>query len=186
MASLQRKVLEKYPNKYFVETGTCWGDTVQLALECGFKKIITMEISAEKVKHNEERFCKEISEGRVEIFYGDTVDIFKDVIAAIDSPATFWLDAHWDDGPKGEYLCPLPIELDILINHPIKEHTILIDDKRLFGVPNTTWGHTIDLDGIIDLLYDINSNYTISYEDGCVPKDIIVAKIKNEKSLYPL
>ena len=44
MASLKKEILEKYPNKYFVETGTHIGNSVQLALDCGFEKIITMEI----------------------------------------------------------------------------------------------------------------------------------------------
>ena len=41
--------MEKYPNKYFVETGTHVGNSVQLALDCGFEKIITMEINPEKL-----------------------------------------------------------------------------------------------------------------------------------------
>lgn len=177
MASLSKKVLEKYPNKYFVETGTHIGNSVQLALDCGFEKIITMEINPEKVNHAKERFSEEIENKKVIIFEGDTVDVFPEAIKLLDAPATFWLDAHWDDGPKGEYLCPLPIELELLSNNPIKEHTLLIDDRRLFGVPGTTWGHTIDEEGILESIFDINSEYKISYEDGCVANDIIVAKI---------
>ena len=56
--------------------------------------------------------------------------IFKDVISKIDSSATFWLDAHWDGDVMGEYKCPLPFELEALLSHPIKEHTLLIDDRR--------------------------------------------------------
>lgn len=179
MASLKKEVLEKYPNKYFVETGTHIGNSVQLALDCEFEKIITMEINPEKVEHAKTRFAKEIEDGKVTIFCGDTVDIFPEAIQSLDAPATFWLDAHWDDGPKGEYLCPLPIELEALLNHSIKEHTLLIDDRRLFGVDGTTWGHTIDEEGILESIFDINPDYKISYEDGCVPNDIIVAKIKN-------
>lgn len=177
MASLSKKVLEKYLNKYFVETGTYIGNSVQLALDCGFEKIITMEINPEKVNYVKERFSEEIENKKVIIFEGDTVDVFPEAIKLLDAPATFWLDAHWDDGPKGEYLCPLPIELELLLNNPIKEHTLLIDDRRLFGVPGTTWGHTIDEEGILESIFDINSEYKISYEDGCVANDIIVAKI---------
>ena len=59
----------------------------------------------------------------------------------------------------------------------IKNHTLLIDDRRLFGVDNTTWGYTIDEDGILESISDINLDYKISYEDGCVPDDIIVAEV---------
>jgi hypothetical protein len=175
MASLTKEVLTKYPNKYFVETGTHIGNSVQLALDCGFEKIITMEINSQKVEYARKRFSKEIEEGKVTILQGDTISLFKDAIDNLDAAATFWLDAHWDDGPRGKYLCPLPIELECLLNHPIKKHTLLIDDRRLFGVEGTTWGHTIDEDGIMESILDINKDYKISYENGCVPDDIIVA-----------
>ena len=177
MASLTKKVLEKYSNKYFVETGTHLGNSVQLALDCEFEKVISMEINPEKVAAVNERFSDEIASGRVVILHGDTVDVFPEALKLLDAPATFWLDAHWDDGPKGEYLCPLPIELEEISKHSVKEHTLLIDDRRLFGVNGTTWGFTIDEDGIMELITDINSDYKILYEDGCVANDIIVAKI---------
>jgi len=177
MASLKKEVLEKYLNKYFVETGTHIGNSVQLALNCGFEKIITMEINPEKVESAKKRFSKEIEEGKVIILQGDTVETFKEALKLLDGPATFWLDAHWDDGPQGEYLCPLPIELEEIKKTSIKNHTLLIDDRRLFGLDGTTWGHTIDEDGILESIFDINEKYKISYEDGCVPKDIISAKL---------
>lgn len=177
MASLKKEVLEKYPNKYFVETGTHVGNSVQLALDCGFEKIITMEINPEKVESAKQRFSKEIEDGKVTILQGDTVKTFPEALKLLDDRATFWLDAHWDDGPQGEYLCPLPIELEEIQKTSIKNHTLLIDDRRLFGVDNTTWGYTIDEDGILESISDINSDYKISYEDGCVPNDIIVAEV---------
>ena len=47
----------------------------------------------------------------------------------------------------------------------------------MFGDENTTWGYTIDEEGIMESIIDINKDYKISYEDGCIPNDIIVAKI---------
>ena len=84
---------------------------------------------------------------------------------------------HWDGDVLGEYKCPLPFELEALLSHPIKKHTLLIDDRRLFGVEGTTWGYTIDEDGIMESISDINKDYKISFENGCVPNDIIVAKV---------
>ncbi len=177
MASLKKEVLKKYQNKYFVETGTHVGNSVQLALDCGFEKIITMEINPEKVEIAKQRFSNEIEEGRVTILEGDTVETFPEALKLLDGTATFWLDAHWDDGPHGEYLCPLPIELEAIQKTSIKNHTLLIDDRRLFGLSGTTWGHTIDEDGILESIADINKDYKISYENGCVPDDIIVAEV---------
>ena len=177
MATLKKLVLEKYPNKYFVETGTSLGDSVQVALDCGFEKIITMEINPEKVKNAKKRFSDQIKEGRVTILEGDTIKTFPEALKLLDGPATFWLDAHWDEGPRGEYLCPLPIELEEIQKTSVKNHILLIDDRRLFGLDNTTWGYTIDEDGIMESISDINPDYKISYEDGCVPNDIIVAVV---------
>jgi|TARA_A100001388_G_scaffold274637_1_gene258618 hypothetical protein len=175
--TLSKSVLSKYKNDIFVETGTLWGEAIEVAIECGFKKIYSMEIDPEKIKFNKKKFKKEIKEGTVEIIEGDTFKIFKDVISKIDSSATFWLDAHWDGDVLGEYKCPLPFELEALLSHPIKKHTLLIDDRRLFGVEGTTWGYTIDEDGIMESISDINKDYKISFENGCVPNDIIVAKV---------
>jgi asparagine synthetase B (glutamine-hydrolysing) len=178
MTTLSKKVLEKYKNSVFVETGTLWGESVQLALDCGFTKVYTIELDPEKVKFNRNKFKEEIENGVVEIIEGDTFKVFSDVINNITSRATFWLDAHWDEGPVGEYKCPLPFELKNLLNHSIKNHTLLIDDRRIFGEVGSTWGEGIDESEIIDLIHEINPEYEISYEDGCIPNDIIVAEIK--------
>ena len=125
------------------------------------------------------RFEKEIELGIIEIIEGDTFKVFEDVLNKVDKQATFWLDAHWDGGPtKGEYKCPLPFELELLLNHTIKTHTILVDDKRIIGNPNSTWGDDLDLNLIIESMMDINPDYKISFEDGCIPDDIIVACLK--------
>lgn len=179
ISTLSKEVLEKYPNEIFVETGTQNGHGTQIALDCGFKKILTIEIDHEQVLRTSKRFEKEIEEGIIEIIEGDTFKVFGDVLKKVDKQATFWLDAHWDGGPtKGEYKCPLPFELELLLDHPIKTHTILVDDKRIIGNPNSTWGDNLDLDLIIEAMTDINPDYQISFEDGCIPDDIIVASLK--------
>ena len=37
--TLSKDVLSKYKNDIFVETGTLWGEAIDIALELGFKKI---------------------------------------------------------------------------------------------------------------------------------------------------
>jgi len=178
ISTLSKEVLQKYPNEIFVETGTLWGGAVEIALECGFKKIYSIEIDPEKVKYNTEKFQKEIKKGIVEIIEGDTFKVFKEVVSKVDAPATFWLDAHWDGDVMGEYKCPLPFELEALLDHTIKTHTLLVDDRRLFGQVNSNWGEDLDEDLLIEAMMDINSDYQISFEDGCIPDDIIVAQLK--------
>ena len=175
--TLSKSVLGKYKNDIFVETGTLWGEAIEVALECGFKKVYSMEIDPEKVKFNRDKFKKEIEDGTVEIIEGDTFKVFKDVINKVDAPATFWLDAHWDGDVLGEYKCPLPFELEALLSHPINTHTLLVDDRRIFGKANSNWGGDLDEKLLIEAMTDINKNYKISFEDGCIPDDIIVAQL---------
>ena len=85
--TLSKSVLSKYKNDIFVETGTLWGEAIEVAIECGFKKIYSMEIDPEKIKFNKKKFKKEIKEGTVEIIEGDTFKIFKDVFLLL-SPHT--------------------------------------------------------------------------------------------------
>lgn len=176
--TLSKEVLLKYKkNEIFVETGTLWGDGVEIALQCEFKKIYSIEIDPERVKFNRERFAKEIENGKVELVEGDTFDVFYDIVNSLDEPATFWLDAHWDnDGaPIGEYKCPLPYELDVISDSVIKTHTLFIDDRRLFGNLDSTWGSSIAESDIEEKISTINPSYFITYEDGHVEEDIIVA-----------
>lgn len=174
---ITKTVLSKYVNHTFVETGTLFGDTVQLALELGFQRIISIEIDANLVANSMNRFAEHIATGRVQIVQGDTVDVFEQVVKSIDQPTTFWLDAHWDGGVLGTYKCPLPFELEVIANLPVRNHTLLIDDRRLFGDINNTWGGTVTELQIMTAVAKINPDYRVYYEDGFVRDDIIVAKI---------
>jgi hypothetical protein len=176
MAPLYEEVLGKYPNKYFVETGSHMGDAVEVALKCGFKKIITIEIDGDKVKNIKKRFKTQIKSGKVVVLHGDTSKIFSQVIESLDAPATFWLDAHRDDGYIGDEIPPLVHELQSFLDQPIKEHTLLIDDRRIFG-KEMTWGQTLTEEKILKLIDNINSDYKILYDS--VGDDVIIAKVEN-------
>lgn len=175
--TLSKEVLEKYRNKNFVETGTLWGEAIEIALECGFEKIYSIEIDPKKVKFNQEKFAQEIGEGRVILVEGDTFEVFGGVLKKITGKTTFWLDAHWDGDVEGHYKCPLPFELEQISKMKSKSNTILIDDRRLFGDQGSTWGSEISEGQIVEKVMGINPNYQISYENGHVPNDIIVAKV---------
>lgn len=160
---------------YFFETGTADGDAVRLALEVGFEKIFTVEIDEELYKKNIKKYKKEIKAGKVFMFLGDTFKLMPEIIEKhIDKKCTFWLDAHQDFGPSGVKRCPLIEELEYIKTKNHLGHTILIDDKRMFG---TWWGTGLNEQMVIDKLKELNQEYKISYEDGCVPKDIITATL---------
>lgn len=176
MTTLKKEVLSKYKSPYFFETGTSGGDAVRLALELGFDKIFTVEIDQNLYNNNILSFKKEIEEGRVFMFLGDTIEILPELLKShIDKKCTFWLDAHWDGGPLGIKKCPLVDELDYIKKYKNLNHTILIDDRRCFGGGN--WGHGINENIIVNKLKEINENYIIKYEDGHIPNDVIAASL---------
>ena len=163
------EVLSRYLNDVFVETGTYQGATVKKALEAGFKKIYTIEL--DQGMYDEARIMF-AGEDRVELVQGDTIERFPEVLERVSVPATIWLDAHAGPLPPGGEAFPVLRELQILKNHPVKTHTILIDDRRLI---EKSW--KLSEKDIGQAILDINPDYRISYEAGIVDDDIIVATL---------
>ncbi len=173
-ATTTRDVFTKYPNRYFIETGSFLGDGVQMALEAGFEQIYSIELAPHYYQHCCSRFA---SYPNVTILQGNSTTVLPELLKHIDSPATFWLDGHYSCGinsGKGDTNCPILAELENIRQHPIKTHTILIDDIRLFGTIHFDF---IALKEVIGKILTINPNYKICFEDGVVPNDVLVAYI---------
>jgi hypothetical protein len=186
---MTRRPFDKYKNKVLVESGTFMGDGVQYALDCGFNKVISYEIDNKLYYDATNRFK---GNKKVELHHKSSAKMFND-IKDINVPITFWLDGHYSAGNTGyddECAYPLLKELEIISQHHIKSHTILIDDRRLLkstlnlkysDIKNTsemnaeTIGYSEEQ--IIEKIKNINSDYKISYEDGHIKNDIIVATI---------
>lgn len=156
-----KEIFSKYPNKFFLETGTCLGEGLEIAVstDC-FQCLISIELSLElflkaKKKFNEYK--------NVAIFLGDSAELLQELLKSINAPVTFWLDAHFSGGTTGnEYITAhnnkmkdvVLCELEAIKNHTIKTHTILIDDANFFEhLP------------LKDILLEINPNYMIN-RDG--------------------
>jgi hypothetical protein len=125
------EILKKYLSDVFIETGTSYGDGVQMALDCGFRSIYSMEVMPDRFGASCRRF-----EGRpeVKLYLGDSLDVLPALLSELQGTATFWLDAHVNsskDTIHGRIKCPVLPELDLVLACPIKK-TILIDDMRLF------------------------------------------------------
>ena len=69
-------------------------------------------------------------------------------------------------------------ELDLIAEHHIKNHTILIDDVRCFGRDGVVDWSTVSLDLVVEALRKINPAYAISYEQGITRNDVLVADIQ--------
>ena len=157
--SIEDKVLsydqlfKKYKGDHnlFFETGTHKGDGVQNALNMGFEEVISIEILPKFYEECVERFKDKIEENKVHLFLGDSNERMEEMLELIKEPSLIFLDGHFNNGD------PLWKELEILKNHPIKTHTIIVDD-----MPNY-YGNG---DKVKEKLLEINPNYTLVYEDS--------------------
>ena len=125
----------KYRIKNFVETGTCFGDTLN-AVRKIFKNLYSIELSVELYENAKENFSEFKN---IHLLQGDSSDILPKVIADINQPILFWLDAHYSCGvtARGSKDTPISSELESILNHPLSSHhVILIDDARDFNGEN--------------------------------------------------
>src|SRR5512133_67751 len=154
----KHEIFKRFPNKWFVETGTYAGDGVQAALDAGFENVISMDVSVENIKRCEERFK---GDDRVKLFCTDSAISLGNVIADIKEPITFFLDGHWsgDGSPTGLVKIPLMYELLHIKNHPVSTHTILIDDVRCWKGMSPV--RDFDLEHLLIMLNAINGWYNI-------------------------
>jgi hypothetical protein len=151
----------EFRQKYFVETGTYFGDSVQRALSDGFQEVRSVEFDDYLFRHSQQRFA---NHSNVKVYYGDSSQNLWDAIKDIDEPITFWLDAHiFPPRADGGKNCPLIGELEQIKQHPIKSHIILIDDMHCCGTAAFDFMNQEDL---IARLLEINPNYQIRYVDG--------------------
>jgi hypothetical protein len=163
----------RYPNPTFIETGSYLGDGIQAALDAGFPRVHSIELSPKYHAIATRRFA---NDPRVTIHLGDSSSALAALLPAMATPATFWLDGHWSMGDTalGAKSCPLLEELGAISNHPIKSHTLLIDDLRCWRADDATIQFGVD--DICKKVLTVNPRYRISYEDSPIaPRDILVA-----------
>lgn len=137
----------------FFETGTYLGATSAWASET-FARVHTVEASAELFGK-----AKEVLGTRPNVVQhqGRSADVLREVLPALDGRWIFWLDAHWSAGNtfgEGEE-CPLLAELQLVLG--AGEHSILVDDARLFfrpyGAPHD-WREWPSIDQICGTIRD--------------------------------
>jgi hypothetical protein len=132
---VKQSVIKEYAKIYhlntFVETGTYYGDMVE-AMRFSFDRIISIELSPVLFEKAKERFK---TANHIQIRQGDSSNELEIILGEIQSPALFWLDAHYsgDMTAKGEKDTPIIEELQLLLRDRSKHHVIVIDDARLFG-----------------------------------------------------
>lgn len=170
---ITKEDLEKYGiGDIFIETGTYLGETVDMVMETGlYKKIHSIELNDDLYNDLLKKYKNVES---LYLWHGDSIDHLKSIVRNLEGPATFWLDAHASGSLEGGKSGGSPVldELDIIASSPFKDHTIIIDDCRLFG--SAEWSGVSKEDAIAKIM-SINPEYKIHYLDGHAPKDVLWA-----------
>lgn len=112
-----------------VETGTNTGVSTAHAARI-FERVLTIDIRND---WQPEARARCIALQNVEFLEGDSRQLLGDVVATLDRPALFWLDAHAAPGLYGDRDdWPALDELDAIMRSPFL-HFILIDDAHCFS-----------------------------------------------------
>jgi hypothetical protein len=165
----------KYYNPVYIETGLFKGESLNKAINCDFKKLYSIDINPEFINDGLKNFRNYIDENKVEILLGNSIDVLKKLLPTINEKITFYLDAH-DLTYKGingnlydkKYECPILEEIDVISNHHIKEHIIIIDDIKMMINGGVGWGegYGITLDLLKNKILTINEKYNFEIING--------------------
>jgi len=174
-ANIAPSGFEAFPNYYFVETGAYNGHGTRYAVRARFQEIHAVELLPQNVRRMMWMFR---GFSNVHIHLGDSGKVLWNVIKEMDKPITFWLDAHSGEDNPHQKNTPIMEELEQIKWHPIKTHTILVDDMHCSG--------KIMFDGITKeqiaaKIMEINPEYVIRYvprgNDGEYPENVMVAQV---------
>lgn len=189
--SLTTDILRAFSyNNVFVETGTYDGGCINVALSCGFQDIRSVEIYEPFYRECKNKF-KNFSQ--VKLYLGDSIELLWKMIEDINEPITFFLDSHiiaqLRNDKLGKKEVPILEELEIIAKHPIKQHTILIDDRQMLEAKEITggwiseeWKSLLEKD-IISKLQSMG-NYAVGYGDTKNGKDAMIVAYPKSESTY--
>ncbi len=166
-ARFKHRLVKGYAERFgldiLVETGTFLGDTVFAALDT-FRTIYSIELDRGLFGRARRRFA---GYGHVHIVPGDSSEALPFVLAKLEQPALFWLDAHqMVGGVRGRLVTPIVQELEEILAGEIRDHVLLIDDARLFtGAGYPTIGQVRDriLEKHADWVFEVKDDVIRSH-----------------------
>lgn len=170
------KEINPHPSQYvWFEMGALNGNGIQVALDAGYKRVISVEI----IKHYYdiccERFKKEIEEGRVELLLGDAEELIH-VCKDIEERIVFFIDAHFDETQIDYYEGETPVDLRrsmfpnilatferILALSRTQEDLYILDDFDTLISGEAPWavkGKNDPLLGIVEPIFQLIETYS--------------------------
>jgi hypothetical protein len=145
-----------------VETGTYRGGTVADQI-VNFKQIYSIELGKELFEFCRDRFK---DNHNVILLNGSSPEILPQIMAEINEPAIFWLDAHFSAGDTTFKVkwCPTLEELEVILKASKHPHLILIDDARDWYHANTY----PTIDELREFINQITTDYTFELKDDII------------------
>ncbi|MFA6177944.1 MAG: FkbM family methyltransferase [Candidatus Paceibacterota bacterium] len=162
----KEEVIFTYQKKYgystLIETGTYRGEMIQAMLKT-FEHIYSIELNKKLFQEAKKRFE---TNTHVKIINGDSGKILSQILESTKKPCLFWLDAHYSSGEtsKGDLDTPIAKELEIILNHSNKKHSILIDDARLFNGTNDY----PEIEALKKIIFSKNKKLEIEVSDDII------------------
>jgi hypothetical protein len=132
--AVKRRALQAYAGRHglrtFVESGTFLGDMVE-GLRRSMDRVVTIELDDALYRRAQDRFA---ACSNVEVLHGDSGELLRGVVQAIEEPALFWLDGHYSGGytARGSSDTPIMRELTAIVADAPRGHVVLVDDARHF------------------------------------------------------
>lgn len=163
------------------------------ALQSNFDKVYSIEIRQDWIELGKKVFKNDIESTRLTLIHGDSSDLGNYINSDIFNAKTlFFLDAHVDNVNIHTYktVCPVFNELQAISKLSRKDNVICIDDVRIlknnYPWNETAYGNINFIDKIIDEIRKINPDYVITYLDGHVKNDVLVAYIPDNNAYRSL
>lgn len=161
----------------FIETGTSEGRGIDAAILAGFTEIFSVEVKKPLFDKN---VFKYRHRKNIHLFNGTSERFLTHIIGKLNCQLFFWLDAH-DSKCSKISKCPILEEIKIIGKSIIKNHTLLIDDVRIFKdyKVNDLYGG-ISFDQVQEAVLKINPNYVILFDNSDIyVNDVLIAKTVN-------
>jgi hypothetical protein len=171
---MPKETLFKNINNNYIETGAYEGYSIQLAIDSGFTKIISIELSTYYADICRERFT---NNKEVEIVVGDSFFELEKILQKHPTDNfTYWLDGHYSGVVHSGYGVkeyPIMEELETILKRDVKEEVIYVDDMRLLE----NYSADINSNKIIETILKYKPNAILDYEgDSLYEKDVLIVQ----------
>jgi hypothetical protein len=127
----------RYFSDTYIESGSCWGESINRALKARFNRIKSCELQESFYRHCLNRFKNK----NVELYLGKSSDQLSKMLEDVYEPSVIFLDAHpagtgtagheelMNGNPEFHQNTIISQELKIILEHR-KDHLIIIDDQN--------------------------------------------------------